>query len=49
MAQKHFEEMFKVISHHGNTNQNDCEIPPYTDQNGKDQKTQMIAHENVDT
>jgi hypothetical protein len=27
-------EMFKVFSHQGNANQNDLEIPPYTNQNG---------------
>ena len=27
-------EMFKVLSHQGNANQNDPEIPPHTNQNG---------------
>jgi hypothetical protein len=27
-------EMFKVLSHQGNANQNNHEIPPYTNQNG---------------
>jgi hypothetical protein len=31
-------EMFKVLSHQGNVNQNNLEMPLYTNQNGKDQK-----------
>jgi hypothetical protein len=31
-------EMFNIFSHQGNKNQNDPEIPPYTNQNGLDQK-----------
>ena len=27
-------EMFNILSHQGNANQNDSEIPPYTSQNG---------------
>jgi hypothetical protein len=27
-------EMFSILSHQGNANQNDCEIPFYTHQNG---------------
>ena len=27
-------EMFKVLSHQGNTNQNNSEVPSYTGQNG---------------
>jgi hypothetical protein len=29
-----FKEMFKVLSHQGNANQNNLEIWPYTTQNG---------------
>jgi hypothetical protein len=27
-------EIFNILSHKGNTNKNDPEIPPYTNQNG---------------
>ena len=27
-------EMFNILSHQGNANKNDPEIPPYTNQNG---------------
>ena len=33
-GQEALKEMFKVLSHQGNANQNDPEIPPYTNQNG---------------
>jgi hypothetical protein len=33
-GRKAFKEMFKVLSHQGNANQNEPEIPPYTSQNG---------------
>ena len=31
-------EMFNILSHKGNANQNNPEIPPHTRQNGYDQK-----------
>ena len=34
MVEKHSKGMFKVLSHQGNANQNDPEIPLYTNQNG---------------
>ena len=34
MAEKAPKEMFDILSHQGNANQNDSEIPPYTSQNG---------------
>ena len=34
MAEKHLKKMFSVLSHQGNAVRNDCEIPPYTNQNG---------------
>ena len=33
-GQEALKEMFKVLSHQGNANQNDPEIPSYTNQNG---------------
>jgi hypothetical protein len=33
-GQEAFKEMFNILSHEGNTNQNNSEIPPYTSQNG---------------
>lgn len=33
-GQKTFKEMFKIISHQGNANQHDPEIPSYACQNG---------------
>ena len=33
-GQEALKEMFKVLSHQGNANQNDPEIPPCTNQNG---------------
>ena len=33
-GQEALKEMFKVLSHQGNANQNDPEIPSYTHQNG---------------
>ena len=33
-GQKVLKEMFNIITHQGNANQNDPEIPPYTNQNG---------------
>ena len=33
-GQEILKEIFKVLSHQGNANQNDPEIPPYTNQNG---------------
>jgi hypothetical protein len=32
-AQQVSKEMFNILSHQGNTNQNDSKIPPYTHQN----------------
>jgi hypothetical protein len=40
MAEKHI-KMFTIISHQGNTNENDPEILPYTNLNGKDQKLKL--------
>jgi hypothetical protein len=37
MAKKHLKEILSILSHQGNANQNDSEIPPYN-QNGWDQK-----------
>ena len=37
-VQEALKEMFKVLSNHRNANQNNSEVPPYTKQNGKDQK-----------
>jgi hypothetical protein len=34
--------MFNILSHQGNANQNNPEIPPHTSQNGRS-KTQMTA------
>jgi hypothetical protein len=34
MAEKHLKEKIKVLSHQGNTNQNNPEIPSHTSQNG---------------
>jgi hypothetical protein len=31
-------EMFNILSHQGNANQNDPEIPTYRNQNDRDQK-----------
>jgi hypothetical protein len=36
-GQKSLKEMFNILSHQGNTNKNDPEIPLYTSQNGSDQ------------
>jgi hypothetical protein len=33
-GQEAFKEMFKVLSHQRNANQNDLEIPPHTNPNG---------------
>ena len=33
-GQEALKEMFKVLSHQGNANQNDPEIPPHISQNG---------------
>jgi hypothetical protein len=33
-GQEALKEMFSILSDQGNTNQNDPEIPPYTNQNG---------------
>jgi hypothetical protein len=33
-SQEALKEIFNVLSHHGNTNQKDSEIPSYTHQNG---------------
>jgi hypothetical protein len=38
--------MFNILSHQGNANQNDPEVPPHTSQNGynkKLRKQQMLA------
>jgi hypothetical protein len=45
MAKKHVKKHSKsLVSHQGDTNQNDTEIPPYTNQNGKGKKqNQMTA------
>jgi hypothetical protein len=37
MVEKHLKEMFKVLSHQRNANQNVLEIPSHTSQNGEDQ------------
>jgi hypothetical protein len=34
MAEKHLKKCSKVLSDQENTNQNEPEIPPYTNQNG---------------
>jgi hypothetical protein len=34
MAEKHLKKMFNILSHQGNANQNNPEIPPHTSQNG---------------
>jgi hypothetical protein len=34
MAEKHLKNMFNLLSHQGNANQNNSEIPPHTSQNG---------------
>jgi hypothetical protein len=34
MAEKHLKKMFKILTHQGNANQNNPEIPPHTSQNG---------------
>jgi hypothetical protein len=36
--QETVKEMFNILGHWGNTNQNDSEIPPYIHQNVSDQK-----------
>ena len=33
-GQEALKEMFNILSHQGNANQNNSEIPPYTYQNG---------------
>jgi hypothetical protein len=38
MVTKALKEMVKILSHQGNANQIDSEIPSYTSQNGGDQK-----------
>ena len=34
-GQKALKEMFKILSHQGNANQDHMEIPPHTNQNGQ--------------
>jgi len=34
MAEKHLKEMFNILNHQGNADQNNPEIPPHTRQNG---------------
>jgi hypothetical protein len=36
-GQEALEEMFNILTHLENANQNNPEIPPYTNQNAKDQ------------
>ena len=44
MDKKHLKEMFNILSHQGNLNQNNSEISPYTCQNGLRLKIQVIAN-----
>jgi hypothetical protein len=37
-GQEALKEMFKALSHQGNANQNNFEIPSYTNHNDQDQK-----------
>jgi hypothetical protein len=37
-GQEKLQEMFNILSHQGNANQNDSEIPSYKYRNGLDQK-----------
>jgi hypothetical protein len=48
MTKKHLKDIFKVLCHHQNANQNNINIPSFTEHKWLRLKTQDIAHDGED-